>query len=165
MALDRIEGKLGIDSRPPVRLDPKILAAIDENDERNEFSFDLSKQPADMTYEWKRLTYGGKEDLQYQSKLAQTGWVPVPASRHSEIGNEAGHEAYKIAPKGCIVIAGQILMERHVEYTNRAKAKIAAINNAQVGAQRERISQSDEAAMPRKVTAFKQTYEGQEIDA
>ena len=139
------------------RLDPEILAAIEGEKEGDTFWYDESLRPVDMTYEWKRLSYGGKEDVQYQSKVKRFGWVPVPADRHPEVGTEVNNNT--------IVIGGQVLMERHVEYTKRANAANKRLNDAQIGGMKERLADVGDASMPRKVTAFKQTYEsGQIVD-
>lgn len=153
-------------SRVPFKMDQEILQAIDAREEGNEFFYNESSRPEDMSYEWKRLTYGGKEDQQYQAKLIRTGWRPVPAERHPEVGSESSHDFYRGKYNDAIIVGGQILMERHIEYTKRSRAISDAINASQIGSQRESIQQSEESSMPRKITAFKQSYDsGQEIDA
>ena len=152
-------------TRVAFRPDPKILQAIDSREEGNEFYYDESLRPLEMTYEWKRLTFGGKEDTQYQSKLAAKGWKPVPASRHPEVGTESNHDAYRDVHKNCIIVGGQILMERHVEYTKRARQAAEKLNDSQIGAQAEKV-QGGESPIPKKYTKFERTYDsGQEIDA
>ncbi len=145
--------------RPEVRIDPTIMAAIENEGEGNPFYFDTNKKPVDMTYEFKRLTYGGLEDKPYQSELKRKGWVAVPASRHSECGTEDPAMNH-------IIIGGQILMERHQEYTKRAREITANRNSQLVNGQFDRLQLSDNPNMPRKVTKLQQTYEvGQEIPA
>lgn len=46
--------------------------------------------PDGWKYLWRRVSVYGKEDPQYQVKLAQTGWRPVPAERHPEMMPSTG---------------------------------------------------------------------------
>src|ERR1700743_3190553 len=142
------------DVRAEVRpaIDPTIMAAIENETDGNKFYFDKSKQPVDMSYEFKRKTYGGMEDKPYQMELKRKGWLAVPASRHPECGTED--------PEGVsIIIGGQVLMERHEAYTAKSR-ELANVRNAQqVGGQFERLQLGGSEHMPRKITAMKQTYE------
>lgn len=165
-AENRISSRPAKNERVAFRVNPEIIQAIEAREEGTEFFYDESRRPEDFTYEWKRLTYAGMEDAQYQAKLKRTGWVPVPASRHPEVGSESGHEVYRGRHGDALIVGGQILMERHMEYTRRARQIADNINAQQIGSQREKLGESDDAYMPRKVTAFKQTYDsGQDVDA
>jgi hypothetical protein len=80
-----------------------------------------------IVYQWKRLTYAGKVDHQYQSALAMNRWLPVPLDRHPEMGSDGSPEDNR--PNGrfglrgsqstpyadCVIRLGQILMERPQE--------------------------------------------------
>lgn len=82
----------------------------------NRFEFDESKIPADMAYEWKRVTIGGKEDPENMILCEQNGWEPVPAERHPELMGAR-------APAGSsIVRGGQMLMQLPKQYKQEAIA-------------------------------------------
>lgn len=69
--------------------------------------------PDGWTYEWKRKSVMGWEDMSYMSNLERMGWEPVPASRHANM-----------MPKGytgAIERDGQVLMERPKEITQEIR--------------------------------------------
>jgi len=78
----------------------------------NEFHIPEEDVPDGMSYQWNNYTVFGMQNPQYDSYMAMQGWTPVPADRHPHLV-PVGH-------KGHIVVKGQILMERPVEYTREA---------------------------------------------
>lgn len=147
--------------RPAVRtsIDPRVMAAIENEQEGDKYYYDRSVQPTDMDYNFKRLTYGGVEDKAHQMALKRKGWQHVPRERHPECSTEDPDNKY-------IVIGGQILMERHKAYSQKAAELEQARNTQQVSGQFERLQLGGNEHMPRKVTTMKQSYEaGQDIPA
>lgn len=89
----------------------EILSSIRGEDLEGSDKFNAPKPPEGWTYEWKRWTILNEEDPAYQVSLAQTGWAPVPLSRHKEM-----------MPRGfkgdTITREGMILMERPEQITD-----------------------------------------------
>lgn len=156
----RLPVKENKSERPSVRaLDPKVLAAIENEQDGNKFYYDAASKPDDMDYNFKRLSFGGMEDKAHQMALRRKGWQPVPRERHPECSTEDAEGKH-------IIIGGQILMERHMEYSKRSNELDKARNRQQVDGQFERLQLGGNEHMPRKVTKLKQTYEAsQDIPA
>jgi hypothetical protein len=97
------------------RRSAEIMGHLDENleDGVDELFIDTALVPEGWTYEWKRQTVYGKSDPAYDTKLARTGWEPVPASRHPSMMPKGHH--------GEIARDGLVLMERPKEITDRVK--------------------------------------------
>lgn len=74
-------------------------------------------QPDGWKYLWRRTSVYGKEDPQYQVKLAQTGWTAVPADRHPDMMPSTG------GPYETIDRDGMRLMEIPTEVYNLLAAK------------------------------------------
>lgn len=93
----------------------EILGHLDGALEEGEDELSLAnlEVPDGWTYEWKRQTVYGKSDPAYDTKLAKTGWEPVPAERHPSMMPK-GH-------RGEITRDGLVLMERPKEITDRVK--------------------------------------------
>lgn len=93
----------------------EIMGHLDENlDEGvDELFIDNETVPDGWTYEWKRQTVYGKSDPAYDTKLARTGWEPVPSERHPAMMPK-GH-------RGEITRDGLVLMERPKAITDRVK--------------------------------------------
>jgi hypothetical protein len=88
-----------------------LEGALDEG--QDELALDQIAVPEGWSYEWKRQTVFGKSDPAYDTKLARTGWEPVPADRHPAM-----------MPKdhrGAIERDGLILMERPKVITDRVR--------------------------------------------
>jgi hypothetical protein len=88
-----------------------LEGALDEG--QDELALDAIVVPDGWTYEWKRQTVYGKSDPAYDTKLARTGWEPVPAERHPAM-----------MPKGArgeIIRDGLVLMERPKMITDRVR--------------------------------------------
>ena len=79
------------------------------------FYVDTDKIPPGMTYEWKRKSTFGQEDVSHQIHMAENGWEPVMASRHPGY-MPTGYE-------GAIERGGMGLFERPVELTQEARAE------------------------------------------
>ena len=79
----------------------------------DELALDNVEVPDGWTYEWKRQTVYGKSDPAYDTKLARTGWEPVPSHRHPAMMPK-GH-------RGEITRDGLVLMERPKLITDRVK--------------------------------------------
>lgn len=88
-----------------------LEGALDEG--TDELALDNIAIPDDWTYEWKRQTVYGKSDPAYDTKLAMTGWEPVPSERHPSMMPK-GH-------RGSIERDGLVLMERPKVITERVK--------------------------------------------
>lgn len=124
--------------------------------EANPFWYDENRKPPDMAYGFKRMTYAGKEDVRHQANVASQGFTPVPKKRHPEIVGE--HEAMR-DPDGCIVIDGQILMERPQELEDQAVDLLNEAARQRVIRQVNSLGLSKEGTLPRKVTRLRKTYE------
>jgi hypothetical protein len=83
------------------------------DDGQDELSLDAITVPDGWSYEWKRQTVFGKSDPAYDTRLARTGWEPVPAQRHPHMMPK-GH-------RGQISRDGLVLMERPKVITDRVK--------------------------------------------
>lgn len=79
------------------------------------FAFDRSIIPDGWDYQWKVKTVKNWEWTEHQVTLAANGWEPVPADRHDGVFMPRGF-------KGNIERGGQILMERDIRLTQRARA-------------------------------------------
>lgn len=88
-----------------------LEGALDEG--QDELALDNLTVPEGWSYEWKRQTVYGKADPAYDTKLARTGWEPVPAERHPSMMPK-GH-------RGAIERDGLILMERPAAITKRVQ--------------------------------------------
>lgn len=88
-----------------------LEGALDEG--QDELALDNLTVPEGWSYEWKRQTVYGKSDPAYDTKLARTGWEPVPAERHPAMMPK-GH-------RGSIERDGLILMERPAVITKRVQ--------------------------------------------
>lgn len=98
----------------------------------DKFYIDPTVIPDGWTYEWKRLTLYNQADPSYQVELRQTGWEPVPASRHRSLMPDDVRD-------GPIVREGLQLMERPKEVT------AAVVNMDKVRAQTQMRDKKDQA--------------------
>lgn len=123
------------------------------------FDYDKTKQPDDMDYNWKRQTYGGKDDRGYMIGLQENHWSPVPASRHPELSDAGGDNM--------IIKDGLVLMERPAYLSEEAHQE--DINNArqQHGDQLRRLEQNVGQApgVPKIPTQVSRNYERTEVPA
>ena len=70
--------------------------------------------PDGWSYEWKAQTIFGQENTAHMMHMAENGFTPVPASRHSGYFMPEGYD-------GPIIRDNMILMERPLELTNEAR--------------------------------------------
>ena len=105
--------------RMPQRLPPRVVVTS-----LNEFDYDESKRPHDMTYKWVRVTLGGQEDPRNQILHDMNGWTPVPADRHPELAGRTPK------PGQAIIRGGQMLMQLPKQYAEESDEveKFAARN-------------------------------------
>lgn len=99
------------------------------------FHVDQDKIPKGWSYEWKRVTYNGKEDRGHQINLMENHWRPVPSSRHPELSQEEGDQP--------IMKDGQMLMERPQYLTDEAHEEDFNRSQQQIGNQLQRLEQID----------------------
>ncbi|HLY80826.1 MAG TPA: hypothetical protein VKQ70_15695 [Caulobacteraceae bacterium] len=88
-----------------------LEGAMDEG--ADELALDNIQVPDGWTYEWKRQSVYGKSDPAYDTRLARTGWEPVPSKRHPAMMPKGHH--------GEITRDGLVLMERPKVITDRVK--------------------------------------------
>lgn len=89
----------------------------------NRFTHDVTLQPPNITYEWKRVSIWNRPDEEHQINMRNNGWTPVPANRHPELSGMTANR------DGVIVRGGQMLMERAKELTDQSR--LADKNRAQ----------------------------------
>lgn len=119
----------------------------------NRFEFDRDVIPDGMTYEWKRKSMFGAEDIENMINLDQNGWSPVPADRHPEL---MGRRA---VVGGEIVRGGLMLMERPEEITEEARELDTFAARNQVAQQVQRLGLEGKRAAGKGI---KTTYEAPE---
>ena len=127
------------------------------NEGVDKFYIDPKIIPDGWSYEYKAFTVLGKEDPSYQVALRQSGWEPVPASRHPEL-MPIGYEG------NTILREGQMLMERPLEITNERKQQDKVNAREQVRAKEEQLGaapagQFDRNNKGEKMTTIKRSYE------
>jgi hypothetical protein len=115
-------------NRPAMRDDdPRTRAAkraaeLRENrdesyDGTDEYYIDQSVIPDGWSYEWKRKFVLNQEDISHTMALKRSGWEEVPTSRHPEMMAVGSQEPF-------IIRKGMVLMERPLEITVEARAKL-----------------------------------------
>lgn len=80
----------------------------------DKFAFDRSIVPEGWDYQWKAKFVKNAENIQHMTEIEANGWEPVPAARHDGMFMPRGF-------KGHIERGGQILMERDIRLTMRAR--------------------------------------------
>lgn len=96
----------------------------------NRFTYDTSKRPDTVDYQWKRVSIWNNPDVEHQHNCRFNGWAPVPAKRHPEL--PANNE-------GCIVIGGQMLMERDKGLTAQDRLEDKKRAQEQIVTQLQRV--------------------------
>lgn len=99
--------------------------------------------PDGWKYQWRRVSSYGKEDPQYQVKIAQTGWRPVPAERHPEMMPSSGGPYYTIDRDG------MRLMEIPAEVHKLLAARDQRRAIEQVRIRTEQVKQTPNGHFPR----------------
>jgi len=123
------------DQREPLRRQSRTAA--------DRFHIAKTSIPDGVTYEWKRITYNGKEDLEHQIDLAENGWTAVPADRHPELSGR------KAEVGSMIVRGGLVLMERPAELTFEARQEDKAKAKEQLTTQIHRLGLTERGTLPR----------------
>jgi hypothetical protein len=143
-------------ARPPQRPPQRDLAALyEEEDSGGPFEVDAAVIPDGMSYEWRRVTYAGKEDVRHQARAHRRHWTPVPKKRHPEI---VGQEAAKKDPEGAIIVDGLMLMERPIALTREAAGLREARAKERVRDQVKSLKLTPEGQLPRVRAAAKKKY-------
>lgn len=112
-----------------------------EDDDKFYVALDII--PDGWKYLWRRVATYGKEDPQYQVKLAQTGWRPVPAERHPEMMPSTG------GPYLTIDREGMRLMEIPLEVYDLLAKKEQRKAIEQVRVKTAQLSQAPAGQFPR----------------
>lgn len=88
--------------------------------------------PTGWDYQWNTYTVAGQEAVDSQILMAENGWRPVPAERHSGMFMPEGH-------KGQVLRGGLRLEERPKALTEEARAEEYAKATGQVHDQNEQL--------------------------
>jgi hypothetical protein len=137
------------EQRAPIRRHSRSAA--------DRYHINRSSIPDGMTYEWKRATYMGKEDVDHQIDLAENGWTAVPANRHPELAGR------KVESDAMIVRGGLVLMERPTDVTFDARQEDKARAKEQLTTQIHRLGLTERGTLPRARPQVRRTYEAAEI--
>lgn len=137
------------EQRTPIRRQSRSAA--------DRFHVSRAAVPDGMTYEWKRATFVGKEDVEHQIDLAENGWTAVPASRHPELAGR------KVESDAMIVRGGLVLMERPTEVTFDARQEDKAKAKEQLTTQIHRLGLTERGTLPRNRPQVRRTYEAAEV--
>jgi hypothetical protein len=119
---------------------------------------DLRKNnwPHEIDFNWKRYETYGKKDFSEQRQYHQQGWRPV---LHS-------HFPGRFAPEGTegpVIIKDQILMERPMRLTVKARRDEMEQATRAMRVNREQMGTTPEGQAPRRVIADRTTREAIEI--
>lgn len=98
--------------------------------------------PPGWSYEWKRRTIYNQPDPAYQRQLEQTGWAPVPTSRHPEMMPHGSKEQI-------IERKGMVLMERPAVITERFREIDRKNARQQVRYKEEQLAQAPQGTFER----------------
>lgn len=143
-------------TRPPQRPPQRDLAALQEDeDSGGPFEVDLAAVPDGMSYEWRRITYAGKEDVRHQARAHRRHWTPVPKKRHPEI---VGREAAAKEPEGAIIVDGLMLMERPSVISKEAARLREERARERVSNQVKSLKLTPEGQLPRVRVQAKKKY-------
>ena len=132
--------KSDIDNRERARLRAAEILEHDiglEDDDK--YHVPAEAIPDGWKYMWRRFSTYGKEEPQYQVKIAQTGWRPVPADRHPEMMPSTGGPYLTIDRDGMRLMEIPMEIYRLLEQKEQRKAieqvriKTAQINQAKPG--------------------------------
>lgn len=115
------------EQRTPQRVRPMIRTSL------NRYQLDDRRIPSGMTYEWKRKSVLGQEDVESQINYEFNGWTAVPPERHPELMGSRATAAQEI------VRGGLVLMERPREVTDEARDLDEFAARNQVAAQMQRL--------------------------
>lgn len=109
--------------------------------------------PDGMDWQYKRVSYAGKEDITHQMGMMRDGaWDPVPHEAWPERLGKFG------VPGQAIVIDGLMLMQRPMQYTVEAMAEEKKAAKDRVSNQMAELGLSN-TALPRAKPKIKTRYE------
>lgn len=126
-----------VDLGDKLSLDPRIKADADARG---------------MVIQWKRLTYVGMPDTEYQSYLARRKWEAIPAGRYKAYG----FCMPGTAPDDPIVRGGQILMERPLKYQQYAEMNERKLAAGQVAEKEQQLYATPDGHFERNVKVTKE---------
>ena len=143
-------------TRAPQRPPQRDLSFLYEEEETGgPFQINTTAIPDGMSYEWRRVTYAGKEDVRHQARAHRRHWTPVPKRRHPEI---VGREAATKDPEGAIIVDGLMLMERAAFITKEAAGLREARAKERVRNQVKSLKLTPEGQLPRVRVEAKKKY-------
>jgi hypothetical protein len=152
MAAAQSRSPLRAPQRPPQR---DLSALYEEEDTGGPFQVEPASVPDGMSYEWRRVTYAGKEDVRHQARAHRRHWTPVPKKRHPEI---VGRDAAAKDPEGAIVVDGLMLMERAAFITKQAAGLRDERAKERVRNQVKSLKLTPEGQLPRVRAQAKKKY-------
>lgn len=120
------------------------------------FWVDPAKIPEDMSYEFKRHSYGGKEDPQHIALMLRNGFEPVPAKRHPEL---VGEKYAAENPEAAIIMDGQMLMERPKELREEADEEYKEVADTQVSDHVRRLKLTPDGQHERRVQSVSKKHD------
>lgn len=107
--------------------------------EDDKFYVDQNTIPDGWAYVWRRISVYGKEDPQYQVRIAQTGWRPVPGERHPEMMPSTGGPYLTIDREGMRLFeipaeVHKLLQQRqHRQALEQVRVKTTQLQQAPTG--------------------------------
>ena len=93
------------------------------------------------SYEWKRQTIMGQNDVEHQVMLSENHWTPVPASQMPGL--------MPADYSGAVTRAGMVLMARPDYLTTEAEQEILDMSRQRVRTQEQRLGLTDQGTLPR----------------
>ena len=148
--------------RAAQRQPQRDLVLSEEEDSGGPFEIDPAAIPEGMSYEWRRVTYAGKEDVRHQARAHRRHWTPVPKKRHPEI---VGREAAEKDAEGAIIVDGLMLMERPSLITKEAANLREERAKERVRNQVKSLKMTPEGQLPRVRVEAKKKYNIQVAEA
>lgn len=84
--------------------DEEIMRGFSQETERDKYAVPPHMEPDGMKYQWARCEVYGRPDQDRIAQMEQSGWRPVPQSRH---------DGYWMAPgtQGPVILDGMMLFE------------------------------------------------------
>ncbi len=119
---------------------------------QDKYHVDQERIPPGMSYEWKRVTYAGKEDREHQIDTDENGFTPVPADRHPELAGRNAKAGERIER------GGLMLMERPMELRQEALEEDAEQAHLQVNTQMRRLKLADDQGHERIINKARRSY-------
>ena len=106
-----------VNSAPTQFWDADGLPTVRKNKNgiENEWDFKQHEIPDGVTYQWIRHTVHGDPGRSELLSMQQNGWRPVPWERHQDRFPRSDLQG-----RGCILMEGQLLVERRASLTQEA---------------------------------------------